>query len=304
MDWMEQEQERGITITSAATTCFWTPTYGGDKHRFNIIDTPGHVDFTVEVERSLKVLDGAVVVFDGVAGVEPQSETVWRQADKYNVPRICFINKIDRTGASFERSYASILARLTKKAVRFQLPWGEEDHCEGVVDLLKMKAYKFEGEMGNKVVEVDIPESLKADADKYHAELVEAVVTHDDDLMTRYLEGDTNISVDELKRATRAGVLAGQLYPVFTGTALRNKGVQLVLDAVVDYLPSPINRKNVVGTDDKTGEEIEIFADDTKPFCALAFKVANDPFVGQLDIHPCISGNSGGWIVCTEYSYW
>jgi elongation factor G len=306
MDWMEQERERGITITAAAVTCFWTPSYAlGDakhKHRFNIIDTPGHVDFTVEVERSLKVLDGAVVVFDGVAGVEPQSETVWRQADKYNVPRICFINKIDRTGASFERSYASILARLTKKAVRFQIPWGEEDTCEGVIDLLKMKAYHFEGEMGSKVIECEIPESYREIAEKYHNELVESVVTHDDVLMNRYLDGDTNISVDELKAATRAGVLAGNLFPVFTGTALRNKGVQLVLDGVVDYLPCPTDRKNVYGTDDKTGEQVNILADDTKPFCALAFKVANDTYVGQLTFFRVYSGvlEAGSYVLNTR----
>ncbi len=306
MDWMEQERERGITITAAAVTCFWTPSYAGldtkQKHRFNIIDTPGHVDFTVEVERSLKVLDGAVVVFDGVAGVEPQSETVWRQADKYNVPRICFINKIDRTGASFERSYASIIARLTKKAVRFQIPWGEEDTCEGVIDLLKMKAYHFEGEMGSKVVECEIPESYREIAEKYHNDLVESVVTNDDALMTRYLDGDTNISIEELKSATRKGVLAGNLYPVFTGTALRNKGVQLVLDGVVDYLPCPTDRTNVHGTDDKTGEEINIPADDTKPFCALAFKVANDTYVGQLTFFRVYSGTleAGSYVLNTR----
>jgi elongation factor G len=306
MDWMEQEQERGITITAAAVTCFWTPSYAiadaKSKFRFNIIDTPGHVDFTVEVERSLKVLDGAVVVFDGVAGVEPQSETVWRQADKYNVPRICFINKIDRTGASFERSFQSILNRLTKKAVRFQIPLGEEENCAGVIDLLKMKSYVFEGEMGSKVVEQEIPAEYMEIATKYHNELIESVVTHDDVLMTRYLDGDTNISVLELKAATRAGVLAGKIYPVFTGTALRNKGVQLVLDGVVDYLPCPTDRVNVHGIDDKTGEEINIPADDTKPFCALAFKVANDPFVGQLTFFRVYSGTleAGSYVLNTR----
>jgi elongation factor G len=306
MDWMEQEKERGITITSAATTCFWTPTYApGDaslKHRFNIIDTPGHVDFTVEVERSLKVLDGAVTVFDGVAGVEPQSETVWRQADKYNVPRVCFINKIDRTGASFERSYQSILARLTKKAVRFQIPWGEEDVCEGVVDLLKMKAYHFEGEMGSKVVEVEIPDSLRADAEKFHAELVESIVQHDDAAMENYLSGGAEPSVDELKRITREAVLAGKMYPVLTGTALRNKGTQLVLDAVIDYLPSPLDRKNMKGTLEATGEEVSILSEDETPFCAIAFKLQNDPFVGQLTFFRVYAGklDAGSYVLNTR----
>jgi elongation factor G len=306
MDWMEQEKERGITITSAATTAFWTPTYDPKntdlKHRFNIIDTPGHVDFTVEVERSLKVLDGAVTVFDGVAGVEPQSETVWRQADKYNVPRICFINKIDRTGASFERSYQSILARLTKKAVRFQLPWGEEDQCQGVIDLLKMKAYAFEGEMGNAVVEKEIPAELMADAEMYHAELVEAIVQHDDAAMENYLGGGSEPSVDELKRIARVAVLSGALFPVFTGTALRNKGVQLVLDGVIDYLPSPTDRTNVRGIDEKTGEEMAILPNDTDPFCGLAFKVATDPFVGQLIFFRVYTGkiDAGSYVLNTR----
>lgn len=293
MDWMEQEQERGITITSAATTAFWTPTYaGGDdklKHRFNIIDTPGHVDFTVEVERSLKVLDGGVVVFDGVAGVEPQSETVWRQADKYNVPRICFINKLDRTGASFERSYQSILDRLTKNAVRFQIPIGEEGEHEGVVDLLKMKAYYFEGEMGSKVIEKEIPENLKADAEKYHDELVEKIVENDEAAMNDFLEGK-EVSIEKLKEIARKSVIANELVPVFAGSALKNKGVQLVLDAVVDYLPSPTDVPPVKGIDPKTGEEIERKSSDDEPFAALAFKLQTDPFVGQLTFFRVYSG--------------
>jgi len=293
MDWMEQERERGITITSAATTAFWTPTYdlqNADlKHRFNIIDTPGHVDFTVEVERSLKVLDGGVVVFDGVAGVEPQSETVWRQADKYKVPRICFINKLDRTGASFERSYKSILDRLTKSAVRFQIPIGEEGHHEGVVDLLKMKAYYFEGEMGNQVIEKEIPENLKADAEKYHSELIEKIVENDEAAMNDFLEGK-EIPVDELKKITRKAVIANQLVPVFTGSALKNKGVQLVLDGVVDYLPSPIDVPPIKGIDPKTEEEIERKSSDEEPFAALAFKLQTDPFVGQLTFFRVYSG--------------
>lgn len=297
MDWMEQERERGITITSAATTAFWTPTYtkgdllsGGKKeYRFNIIDTPGHVDFTVEVERSLKVLDGGVVVFDGVAGVEPQSETVWRQADKYNVPRICFINKIDRTGASFERSFQTILDRLTKNAVRMQIPIGEEDKHEGVVDLLKMKAYYFEGKMGSDVREAEIPENLKAEAEKLRGELIEKAVENDEQLMNDYLEGK-EISVDEIKKAIRKVVIANELVPVFTGSALKNKGVQLVLDAVVDYLPSPLDVPPVKGIDPKTEEEIERKASDDEPFSALAFKLQTDPFVGQLTYFRVYSG--------------
>ncbi|MBL7045058.1 MAG: elongation factor G [Parcubacteria group bacterium] len=294
MDWMEQEQERGITITSAATTAFWTPTYAdkGDennKYRFNIIDTPGHVDFTVEVERSLKVLDGGVVVFDGVAGVEPQSETVWRQADKYSVPRICFINKIDRTGASFERSYQTILDRLTKNAVRMQIPIGEEDKMEGVVDLLKMKAYYFEGQMGMEVREDEVPEDLKAAAEKYRGELIEKAVEDDEVLMNDYLEGK-EIPVDAIKKAIRKATIANQFVPVFTGTALKNKGVQLVLDAVVDYLPSPLDIPSVKGIDPKTEEEIERKASDDEPFAALAFKLQTDPFVGQLTYFRVYSG--------------
>lgn len=295
MDWMEQEQERGITITSAATTCFWTPTYVADKnntskqYRFNIIDTPGHVDFTVEVERSLKVLDGGVVVFDGVAGVEPQSETVWRQADKYKVPRVCFINKLDRTGASFERSFQSILDRLTKNAVRMQIPIGEEGKHEGVIDLLKMKAYYFEGEMGNEIREEEIPEGLKDDAEKYRALLVEKIVEHDDAAMEAFLDG-TEPSVSDLKKILRKAVLAYEIIPVFTGSALKNKGVQLVLDAVVDYLPSPTEVPPVKGIDPKTEEEIERKADDKEPFAALAFKVATDPYVGQLTFFRVYSG--------------
>jgi elongation factor G len=293
MDWMEQERERGITITSAATTCFWIPTYDkGDasrKHRFNIIDTPGHVDFTVEVERSLKVLDGGVVVFDGVAGVEPQSETVWRQADKYKVPRMCFINKLDRTGASFDRSYKSILDRLTKKAVRFQIPMGEEAEHVGVVDLLKMKAYYFEGEMGNTVREDEIPEQYRADAEMYHNELVEAIVENDEQAMNDFLEGK-EIPVATLKALTRKAVIANELVPVFTGTALKNKGVQLLLDAVIDYLPSPTDIPAIPGNNPKTGAEEDRHASDTEPFSALAFKLAVDPFVGQLTFFRVYSG--------------
>jgi elongation factor G len=293
MDWMEQERERGITITSAATTSFWTPTYDSEnkdlKHRINIIDTPGHVDFTVEVERSLKVLDGGVVVFDGVAGVEPQSETVWRQADKYKVPRICFINKLDRTGASFEYSYKTILDRLTKKAVRAQIPIGEENKHEGVVDLLSMKAYKFEGNLGNEVVEIDIPENLKTDAEKYRGELIERIAENDEKMTEDFLEGK-DIPLEDLKKTLRKGVIANEIIPVYTGSALKNKGVQLVLDAVIDFLPSPLDIPAVKGIDPKTEEEIERKASDDEPFSALAFKLQTDPFVGQLTYFRVYSG--------------
>ncbi len=300
-DWMEQEKERGITITAAAITCFWNPTYMGSdtskKHRFNIIDTPGHVDFTVEVERSLKVLDGGVVVFDGVAGVEPQSETVWRQADKYHVPRICFINKLDRTGGSFERSYKSIVERLNKNAIRLQIPIGEESNFEAVIDLIKMKAYYFEGDMGNTIREADIPEQYLADAKKYRAELIEKVVEFDDDFMQRYLEGQEPNN-DEIKMLIRKGTIANKLFPVLTGSALKNKGVQLVLDAVIDFLPSPTDIPPVKGHDPKTGDEIERQASDTEPFSALAFKLQTDPFVGQLTFFRVYSGTieSGSYI--------
>lgn len=292
-DWMEQERERGITITSAAVTCFWTPTYAlsdkTKKHRFNIIDTPGHIDFTVEVKRSLRVLDGAVVVFDGVAGVEPQSETNWRYADEAMVPRICFVNKLDRTGASFEHSYSTILDRLNRNAVRMQIPIGLEEKHEGVVDLLKMKAYYFEGEMGNQVVEKDIPENLKADAEKYHSELVEKIVEQDDTLMTEYLDGKVP-SMEVLKATLRKAVIANKIFPVFAGSALKNKGVQLVLDAVVDYLPSPIDIPPIGGVNPDNEEKIDRKASDTEPFSALAFKVATDPFVGQIIFFRVYSG--------------
>ncbi len=302
MDWMEQEKERGITITSAATTCFWVPTYEeksdqSKKHRFNIIDTPGHVDFTVEVERSLKVLDGGVVVFDGVAGVEPQSETVWRQADKYKVPRICFINKLDRMGGSFEKSFQSILKRLTKNAVRMQIPIGEESSFEAIIDLLRMKTYYFEGEMGNTLREAEIPENHKADALKYHAELVEKIVENDELLMSKYLDGQ-EIPISDLKTTLRKAVIENKIVPVFTGSALKNKGVQLVLDAVIDYLPSPIDVPPIKGIDPKTGEEIDRKSSDSEPFAALAFKLQTDPYVGQLTYFRVYSGiiSSGSYV--------
>jgi len=292
-DWMEQERERGITITAAAVTCAWIPTYAkGDKSksiRFNIIDTPGHIDFTVEVKRSLRVLDGAVVVFDGVAGVEPQSETNWRYADEANVPRICFVNKLDRTGASFEHSYKTILDRLSKKAVRYQIPIGLEEHHEGVIDLLEMKAYYFEGDMGKNVVQKDIPENLLADAKLYHAELVERIVENDEAMMNAYLEGNEPPIVD-LKKLLRKAIIANEIFPVYAGSALKNKGVQLVLDGVVDYLPAPNDVKAVSAINPDTDEPVLCPPEDKSPFVALAFKSMSDPFVGQLVFFRVYSG--------------
>ncbi len=292
-DWMEQEKERGITITSAAVTCFWNPTYAGTdktkKVRFNIIDTPGHIDFTVEVKRSLRVLDGAVVVFDGVAGVEPQSETNWRYADEAKVPRICFVNKLDRTGASFEHSFKTILDRLNKNAVRMQIPIGLEENHVGVVDLLKMKAYYFEGEMGMNVVEKEIPENLMEDAKKYNAELIEKIVEQDEQVMTEYFDGKIPDTAT-LKKLMRKAVIANDIFPVFAGSALKNKGVQLVLDAVVDYLPSPLDIPAIQGINPDNDEVMDRPASDTAPFSALAFKVATDPFVGQIIFFRVYSG--------------
>lgn len=292
-DWMEQERERGITITSAAITCFWTPTYDLEnkdlKHRFNIIDTPGHIDFTVEVKRSLRVLDGAVVVFDGVAGVEPQSETNWRYADEAKVPRICLVNKMDRIGASFDHSFKTILDRLNKNAVRMQIPIGAEENFQGVIDLLEMKAYDFEGAMGEKVVEIEIPENLKAEAEKYHNELIEKIVEQDDALMSEYLEGKIP-EIPVLKATLRKAVIANNVFPVLVGSALKNKGIQLVLDAVVDYLPSPIDIPSIAGINPDTEQEELRHASDEEPFSALAFKVATDPFVGQLIYFRVYSG--------------
>ena len=284
MDWMEQEKERGITITSAATTCFWK------DHQINIIDTPGHVDFTVEVERSMRVLDGGVVVFDGKEGVEPQSETVWRQADKYNVPRICFVNKIDKEGADFYYSLKTIWDRLTPNAVAAQIPLGERGDFFGVVDLLTMKAFSFEGDMGEKVVEGEIPAEYLDKAKEYREKLVEKIAENDDTLADKFLNGE-EISVPELKKALRQEVLEVKVIPVFTGTALRNKGVQLILDAVVDYLPSPIDVPPIAGHDlDNPEKEIPVLPKDDAPFAALAFKVATDPFVGQLTFFRVYSG--------------
>ncbi len=294
-DWMEQERERGITITAAAITCFWSKTSEKDKKdtskkiRFNVIDTPGHIDFTAEVKRSLRVLDGAVVVFDGVAGVEPQSETNWRYADEAQVPRICFINKLDRTGASFERSYASILDRLSTKAIRMQIPMGEEAAHEGAIDLLTMKAYTFSGNMGEEVIEGEIPAQYLEEAKKHRPALIERIVEQDDVAMGAYLEGKEP-SLAELKTLLRKAVIKNDIFPVYCGSALKNKGVQLVLDAVVDYLPSPLDLKPVTGTNPKTGEPIERHASDDEPFCALAFKLQTDPFVGALTFFRVYSG--------------
>jgi elongation factor G len=292
MDWMEQERERGITITSAATTFYWR------GHQMNLIDTPGHIDFTAEVQRSLRVLDGAVVVFDGVAGVEPQSETVWRQADKYAVPRFCFINKLDRMGASFEKSFQSILNKLTKNAIAVQIPIGLEEKLEGVIDLIKMKALYFEGEKGVQVVEKDIPEDLKQEAEEWHKKMLEKIAGEDDALTEKFLEGK-EISPEELKKTLRKAVLDYKLVPVFCGSALKNKGVQPVLDAVVDYLPSPLEVPSQKGTDPKTGAVIEKKSSDEEPFSALVFKVATDPFVGTLTFFRVYSGvlNKGSYVL-------
>jgi len=293
-DWMEQERERGITITAAAITCFWNPSYMGadlsQKVRFNVIDTPGHIDFTSEVKRSMRVLDGAVVVFDGVAGVEPQSETNWRYAEEAEVPRICYINKLDRTGASFEKSYASILERLSTKAVRLQLPIGSEGDFNGVVDLLSMKAYKFEGEMGKQVIAYDIPADMMEDAKKYRAELIERIVENDEKLMNEYLEGK-EIPLDVLKANLRKAVIKNEIFPVLTGSSLKNKGVQLVLDAVVDYLPSPLDLPAAKGINTDTGAEETRPALDDGPFAALVFKLQVDPFVGALTFFRVYSGS-------------
>jgi len=293
MDWMDQERERGITITSAATTCFWTPSYKyGDKafeHRFNVIDTPGHIDFTVEVKRSLRVLDGAVVVFDGVSGVEPQSETNWRYADEYGVPRICFINKMDRLGASFEDSFKSIKERLNPNAVAIQLPIGSESNFEGVIDLLRMKAYRFEGEKGEKIVESEIPENMKEESAKWRHELIEKIVEQDDKLMADYLEAKEP-SLEDLKRVLRKASLEVKIIPVLTGSALKNKGTQLMLDAVVDYLPSPLDLPPTKGTDLNTGAPLLRKPNDNESLVALAFKIAADPFVGSLTYFRVYSG--------------
>ena len=307
MDWMEQERERGITITSAATTCFWTQVREVKKaaddsqraklkkekeHRINIIDTPGHVDFTAEVERSLRVLDGGVVVFDGVAGVEPQSETVWHQADKYKVPRICFINKMDRMGASFENSFNSILEKLTPYAVVVQLPIGSEENFQGVVDLLEKKAFVFKGDHGENIEEIEIPREMVGQVEQKRARLVEKIVEKEETLMEKYLAGE-EIGLDDLRRVLRKATIDNELVPVFCGSALKNKGVQFVLDGVIDYLPSPLeinHLKPIKGTSPRTGEEIIRQPSDNEPLTTLAFKIATDPFVGNLTYFRIYSG--------------
>lgn len=301
MDWMEQERERGITITAAATTVFWLPTYYKDEaeqnpkikeereHKINIIDTPGHIDFTVEVQRSLRVLDGAVVVFDGVAGVEPQSETVWRQADKFGIPRICFINKLDRTGASFEKSLKSIQEKLSPRAVAVMIPIGLESDFKGLIDLLSQKAFYFEGEQGEKIREEEIPENFKEETKKYRHTLLEKIVEQDEKLMEQYLEGK-EIPLEELKKILRKACLNYDLIPVFCGSALKNKGVQLILNGVVDYLPSPIDKPAVKGINPENNQEIFREVKDDVPFCALAFKLQSDPFVGSLTYFRVYSG--------------
>jgi len=305
MDWMEQERERGITITSAATTCFWSPgeyltKQKTNEHRFNIIDTPGHIDFTAEVQRALRVLDGAVVVFDGVAGVQPQSETVWRQADKYSVPRICFINKMDRTGASFERSLQSIWKKLNPNAIAANIPIGEEERLNGVIDLMKMKALRFNGENGQDVVEEEIPADMAEMAKEWRAKLVEKIVAEDEDLMNKYLAGE-DISLDDLRRILRVATIRGTIIPVFYGSSLKNTGVQPMLDAVCYYLPSPLDVPPITGTEVNSEVELVRHPTDEEPFTALAFKVAADPYVGTLTFFRVYSGvlKKGSYVLNT-----
>ena len=303
MDWMEQEQERGITITSAATTCHWTlqenckPKDGALEHRINIIDTPGHVDFTVEVERSLRVLDSAVGVFCAKGGVEPQSENVWRQADTYNVPRMAFINKMDIMGADFYGAVEQIKTRLGKNAIPIQLPIGKEDDFKGIIDLMEMKAYIYNDEKGEDIDIVDIPEDMADDAELYRTDMVEKICESDDDLMMAYLEGEEP-SVEELKAALRKGTCECTMVPVCCGTAYRNKGVQKLLDAIIEYLPAPTDVEDIKGTD-LDGNEISVKSSDDEPFAALAFKIMTDPFVGKLAFFRVYAGtmNSGSYIL-------
>ena len=292
MDWMEQEQERGITITSAATTCFW------DGNRINIIDTPGHVDFTVEVERSLRVLDGAIGVFCAKGGVEPQSETVWRQADEYHVPRMAFVNKMDIMGADFYNAVSMMKERLGANAVPIQLPIGKEDDFKGIIDLMTMKAYIYNDEKGVDISEIEIPDDMKDEAEEYHNNMVESICETDDDLMMAYLEGE-EITVEQMKKAMRAAVCAVKLVPVLCGTAYRNKGVQKLLDAVIDYMPAPTDVPSIKGTLPGSGEEAVRHSSDSEPFSALAFKIMVDPFVGKLAFFRVYSGtvNAGSYVL-------
>jgi elongation factor G len=300
MDWMEQEKERGITITAAATTCFWTPV-GEDKKneaRINIIDTPGHIDFTVEVQRSLRVLDGAVIVLEGVSGVQAQSETVWRQADNFHVPRLFFINKMDRAGADFEMSFNSIKEKLGANAVSLQIPIGKEEKFLGIIDLVRMRAITSSDELGKTLVDEEIPQEYKEEADKWHKEMVEKISETNDEMLGKYLEG-SEPSVEELYKAIREATIANKIYPVLCGTALKNKGVQSLLDAVVRYLPSPLEAPAQIGSNPKTKEEVETPAKDDAPFVALVFKVAHDPFVGKLYFFRVYSGSleSGSYVL-------
>ena len=303
MDWMEQEQERGITITSAATTCHWTlqektkPKAGALEHRINIIDTPGHVDFTVEVERSLRVLDGAVGVFCAKGGVEPQSENVWRQADTYNVPRMAFVNKMDILGANFYACVDQIRNRLGKNAICIQLPIGKEDEFKGIIDLFEMQAYIYNDEKGDDISVTDIPEDMKDDAELYHSELVEKICELDDDLMMQYLEGEEP-TVDEMKKVLRKATCECDAVPVCCGTAYRNKGVQKLLDAIIEYMPSPLDIPPIKGVD-LEGNEVVRHSSDDEPFSALAFKIMTDPFVGKLAYFRVYSGtmNSGSYVL-------
>ncbi len=302
MDWMEQERERGITITSAATTCFWNPSHlekdKKNEYRINIIDTPGHIDFTAEVQRSMRVLDAAVVIFDGVAGVEPQSETVWRQADKYKVPRICFINKIDRMGASFEDSLESIKEKLTPDVVPMQLPVGEEEDFKGVIDLIKRKYIKFTGDFGEVMEEEEVPADMKEKVEAWRSDMIEKIVTEDEELFERYMGGE-EISEEDIRRVLRKAVLNYRAVPVFCGTALKNKGVQPVLDAICSYFPAPVDLSHVDGIDPKTDQPAKRMLTDEEPFSALAFKLANDPYVGSLTFLRVYSGklSSGSYIL-------
>ena len=303
MDWMEQEKERGITITSAATTCHWTledhhkKKKGALEHRINIIDTPGHVDFTVEVERSLRVLDGAVGVFDAKAGVEPQSENVWRQADTYNVPRMAFINKMDKMGADFFMSVQTIIDRLGKNAIPVQIPIGKEDSFIGLIDLFEMDAYYYKNDEGTDIEITDIPDDLKDLADEWHNNLIEKVCELDDDLLEKYLEGEEP-TIDELKKALRKGTIACEAVPVYCGSAYKNKGVQKLLDGVVEFMPAPTDIPDITGTDEEGNEVVRKSSDD-EPFAALAFKIMTDPFVGKLAFFRVYSGtlNSGSYVL-------
>ncbi|TAN57439.1 elongation factor G [Patescibacteria group bacterium] len=300
MDWMEQEQERGITITAAATTCFWPQPVSEKTHRINIIDTPGHIDFTVEVQRSLRVLDGGVVVFDGVAGVEPQSETVWHQATKFNVPRICFINKMDRMGANFYADLDSIRERLTPNAHPVQLPIGAEENFKGIIDLFTRKAWIYKDDMGRTSEDTSIPEDMKEKVEEYRHALLEAIVEQDENLLSQYLEGKEP-PLEDLKKTLRKACILSKVVPIFCGSALKNKGVQFLLDGVIDYLPSPLDIPPVKATDPKNNGIVERKADDAAPFTALAFKVASDPFVGKLCFFRVYSGkiSAGSYVLNT-----